>query len=309
MVVLRKSSLLASVAMCGALLLASCGDDDNAPTPTPTDSPTPSPTPTETPTPTATDFDFAKDFEASVSNTSYIYAYFTPAGEAEVFNGSSRFTGLGSVNYAASPNTVAYSAPDSTEIRNFAAADLESAAADIRTYRKGAEGLVMELPFEHILRVSYERVDAYVRETVAGDLRSNRVTLFFNSVTTSDAITTNLSYTGSAQVVGGKPGETAPETYSSPTATLTVAASDKKVSGTIQIVTVSGGTTTVVAEIPISATLTDKNVLSGDIKDTARGFTGKYIGSLAGPNREEAFVIFELIHTDGRRLLGSFIAN
>ena len=309
MVVLRKSPLLASVALCSALLLASCGDDDNAPTPTPTptDSPTPSPTPT--PTPTAVEFDFTKDFETTSTNTSYIYAYFTPTDGEETWSGSSIRSGVAAIDYDASPNSVTYRFPDSATVRSFVADDLIGSSTNRRSYRKGTEGLVLELPFEHILRVSYERVDPYTNDTVPGDLRSNRVGLFFNPVTTSDAIASNISFTGAAQVVGGKPGTTSPGVYSSPETTITIAASDKKVSGTIQIVQNSGGTTTVIATLPISATLTDAGIIKGEIKNNADGFNGAYIGTLAGPNREELFLIFEVRNSDGRVLTGSLIAG
>lgn len=306
----RKSTLLGGVAACGALILTSCGGDEPAPSPTPTPTTSPSPTPTPTPTPTSVDFDFTKDFEASVTNASYIYAYFAPDGGAEVWSGGSPQGGQSVIDYDVSPNTVSFAGPDTSAVRSFAAADLQVDTATRRSYRKGTEGLVLELPFEHILRVSYERVDPYVRETVPGNLRSTRVSIFFNGITTTSDITSDLAYTGTAEVVGGKSGVTAPGVFSSPATTLTVTASDKKITGSIRIVRMTGGTTTVVAVLPITAVISAGGVFSGDINDTANGFKGKFAGTLAGPSREEAFVIFNVLHTtDGRTLLGSLIAD
>ena len=302
-------------ALCGALLLASCGGDDE-PSPTPTPSPTtspspsPSPTPTATPTPTSVSFDFTTAFAATFTNTAYAYAYFTPGtGGAEVWSDGTRREGQSKIAYTVSPERAEFQAADSDTVYSFAGADRVATAADRRLYRQGTESLLLARPFEHVLRVIYERSDPYVRETVPGTLRSNRVALFFNSVTTTAAISENLAYTGTAEVVGGQSGTTPAGVYSSPEATLTVAASDKKITGSIRVVENVSGTATVRAVLPISATVGSSGAFTGEIDDTANGFEGRYVGSLAGPAREEVFVLFNVRNADGRKILGSFIGN
>ena len=298
----------------GCTFVAGCfgggnSDPNPTPTPSPTASPTPSPTPSPTATPAAVDFDFAKAFTDTVTNASYVFAYFTPSsGGGEVWSDGSRRDGTSTITYAISPESVAFTWPDAATLTTFAAADRQTATASTRTYRKGTDAIELERPFTHVLRVTYERVENFVRETVAGTLRSNRVTLFFNRVTTTAAIATNLTHTGVADVVGGKSGSAA-GTYTSPPATLTVTASDKKIAGTIQIVETVGGVATVRASLPISATLGTGDTFTGSIDDTANGFKGSFGGALAGPNREEVVLIFNVQHTDGREFLGSFIGD
>ncbi|MGN6497182.1 MAG: hypothetical protein ACTHK5_07555 [Tsuneonella sp.] len=311
---LAKKSLFLGAAAVGCALIASCGgggDSSPTPTPTPTGTPTPSPTPTPTPTPPAfTDFDFSKAFTATVSGASYIYAYFTPSsGGSEVWSDGALNAGASKIVYAISPESAAFTWPDPATLLTFAAADRQTATATLRTYRKGDDALTMELPFGNVLRVTYERKQSYTRDTVPGTLRSNRVTLFYNQVSTTSAISSNLSYTGTAQVVGGKSGTTAPGVISSPQATFTVTASDKKIAGSIQIVENVNGTATVRAVLPISAVTAANGTFSGNIDDTANGFKGTYVGALAGPSREEVLIIFSVSHTDGREFLGSLIGK
>lgn len=298
-------------AVAGCALLASCGGGDSTPTPTPTPtpSPTPTPTPTPTPPPAAVDFDFAKAFTTTATNTSYSYAYFAPTGGTEVWSDGSRRNGTSTITYAISPESAALDWVDAAALTTFAAADRQTTTPVLRSYRKGVDGLALELPFEQVLRVSYETAQSFVRETVAGTLRSNRVAVFYNVVTTSSAITANLSYTGTAQVVGGKSGTTPPNVFSSPATTLVVTASDKKITGSIQIVENVNGTLVVRAVLPISATLNASGTFSGNINDAANGFKGTFVGSLAGATREEVFVIFNVAHTDGREFIGSLIGS
>lgn len=306
----KKSLFLGAAAACCALIASCGGGGDSSPTPTPTPTGTPTPTPSPTPTPPAfTDFDFSKAFTASVANASYIYAYFTPNNGTETWSDGILNGGASTITYAVSPEGVTFKWPDPATLSTFGAADLQTATATLRTYQKGDDGLKMELPFANVLRVSYERKQSYTRDTVAGTLRSNRVTLFFNQVSTTAAIANNLTYAGTAQVVGGKPGTTPPGVISSPQATFTVTASDKKITGTIQIVENVNGTPTVRAVLPISATLTATGTFAGNIDDTANGFKGTFVGSLAGPSREEMLVIFSVSHTDGREFLGSLIGK
>ena len=305
----NKFVSLVSAAACCALLAACGGDDDATPTPTPTPTPTSTATPTPTPTPTVVDFDFTKAFTANSSNTSYVFAYFAPTGGSEVWSEGTRRNGASRIEYAVSPESAKLSWPDTTPLTSFAAADLLNASPTLRTYRKGTEALAMELPFTHVMRVSHEIKTPFVRQTVAGDLRSLRYSLFYNVVTTTADITADLSYTGTAQVAGGLSGTTAAGVFSSPATTLALAASDKKLTGTITIVENVGGTPTTRASLPISATVGTGGVFSGAIDDTANGFKGTFVGSLAGPAREEIFLIYNVGHTDGREFIGSLIGG
>ncbi|MGX7896336.1 hypothetical protein [Tsuneonella sp. HG222] len=306
----RKIGLMLGVA-ASCTLLAACfggGDDSSpSPTPTPTASPTPSPTPTATPTPTA--FGFASAFTSVVSNTSYSYAFFTPTGGAETWNDGSRQNGASSIAYAVSPESVSFKWPDTAVLVDFAAADRTSATPMLRTYRKGTNAIALELPFAHILRASYERVDSFTRDGVAGLLRSNRVTLFFNQVTTTAAIAADLFYTGTAQVTGGTPKVSPDGIFSATPATFKVTASDKKIAGTLQIVETVGGVATVRAVLPLTATLAAGDSFNGTIDDTTYGFKGAFSGALAGPNREEMLLVFNVTHTDGREFIGSLVAD
>lgn len=307
----RKTGLLLGAA-ASCTLVAACfegGGSDPAPTPTPTPTTTPTPSPTPTATPTPVNFSFSQSFADAITNASYVFAYFTPNGGAEVWSDGSRREGASGISYAVSPEAVTFTWPDSATLSSFGAADLQSATATRRSYRKGTDGLVMELPFENVLRVTYERVENFVRDTVSGTLRSNRVTLFFNEVTTTAAIAANITYTGTAVVAGGKPNTTPPGVYSATPTTLTVTASDKKIAGTLQIVETVGGTATVIANLPISATIGAGETFGGTIDDTANGFKGTFAGALAGPNREEVLLIFNVSHTDTRELIGSLIGT
>jgi hypothetical protein len=306
----RKFTLLTGAAACCALLAACSGNSNSpTPTPTPTGTPTPGPTPTPTPTPTAVDFDFTKAFTAVTGNASIIYATFTPtAGGAEVWSDGSRVNGISKIEYAVSPESVKFTWPDSLALTTFTAADRQTDTPTLRSYRKGTDGITLELPFDQVLRVSYEHSENFVRETVAGILRSTRVSLFFNPVTTTSAITTNLTYTGTAKVVGGKPG-VGYVLFTADPSTLTVAASDKKITGTIRIVENVNGTPTVRAVLPISATVGADSNFTGTIDDTANGFKGTFVGALAGAAREEVALIFNVAHTDGREFVGSFIGT
>ena len=308
---MRKNFVSFASAAAACALLVACGgdDDDGTASPTPTPSPTSTATPTPTPTPTAVDFDFTKAFTSTATNTAYIFAYFTPTGGSEVWNEGTRRNGTSGIAYEISPETARFAWPDTTSLKTFDAADLLTASPTLRTYRDGDDTLTLEVPFEHILRASYETSIPFVRETVAGTLRSLRYALFYNTVTTTAAISSDLSYTGTAQVAGGKPGTTAPGIFSSPSTTLTVAASDKKLTGTLTIVEDVSGTPTVRAALPISATVSSTGVFSGAIDDTANGFKGSFAGSLAGPSREEIFLIFNVAHTDEREFIGSFIGG
>ena len=186
----RKFALLVGVAALGALVTSCGGDDNGSPTPTPTGTSTPTPTPTPTPTQAQVDFDLSDDFATTSTNANYTFAYFTPAaGGDETFNGASRLNGTASIDFAISPELVSFEFANSTDPVTFDDGDLESASTTLRSYARGDEGLVLELPFNHVLRVRYELQAPFIRDTVPGELRAERVSLFFNRVTTSAAIT------------------------------------------------------------------------------------------------------------------------
>lgn len=306
----RKITLLASAAF-GSLLLVSCGGDDSTPTPTPT--PTSTATPTPTPTPSAVDFDFTQDFTASVTNASYAFAYFEPTGEDEVWSDGSRRDGTSTISYEVAPESVTYEWPDSLEIPAFVAADLTSSSATLRTYEKGDDALRMELPFAHVLRVSFERSQAHTLDTVPGTLRSFRYALFFNPVTTEDEIDTDLTFTGTAQVTGGEPGTTTAGVFTAVATDLVVDASEGTISGTLRIFETVNGAQVQRAALPISAEPGDSGFFSGDIEDSTYGLAGRFVGALAGPDREEVFLIFNVADDDEDddvefELIGSLIA-
>lgn len=306
----RKITLLASAAF-GSLLLVSCGGDDSTPTPTPT--PTSTATPTPTPTPTAVDFDFTKDFTATVTNSSYAFAYFEPTGDDEVWSAGSRRDGTSKITYAVAPESVSFDWPDTLEIPAFVAADLTNSSATARTYQKGDDALRMELPFGQVLRVSFERSQAHTLDTVPGTLRSFRYSIFFNPVTTDDEITSDLTYTGTAQVTGGEPGTTLAEVFTAVATDLVVDASEGTISGTLRIFETVNGAQVERAALPISADLGDSGFFSGEIEDATNGLAGRFVGALAGANREEVFLIFNVADDDEDddvefELIGSLIA-
>jgi hypothetical protein len=308
----RKIGLLLGTAACCTLVAACFGGSDDptpSPTPTPTSSPTPTPTPTPTATPTPVAYSFTSAFTDTSTNTSYSFAYFSAPGVAETWSDGARLNGASTIKYEVAPESVTFTWPDNSSLAVLFGADRQTSTPTLRTYRNGTNAISLELPFVEVLRVTYERVDPFTRDAVAGFLRSNRVALFFNRVTTTAAIAADIFYTGTAQVAGGTPKTSAPGIFSAAPTTLTVAASDKKVTGTIQIIENVGGTPTVRANLPISATLGTGETFTGATEDTASGFKGSFSGILAGANREEVAMIFTVTHTDGRKLIGSLIGS
>ncbi|MDG6078896.1 hypothetical protein E3U23_06780 [Erythrobacter litoralis] len=314
----RNLGFFVSAAACCALLVACGGDDDEGtpsptPTPTPTDSPAPSPSPT--PTPTSTEFDFAQDFTASFNGTSYSFAYFTPTGGTEVWNSRARRAGTSSITYETSPEAVTFTFPDAAELPTFGGEDLETSSDSQRSYLADGNRLVLERPYEEILRVFYRTSQSFVRETVPGNLRSFRYALFFNPVTTAAALTAGLTYSGTAQIAGGIPGETAAGVFAADTSTLSVVAGTGdnanalRISGDIRIVRQNNGTTELVTTIPVLAVIADSGGFAGGVTDEDAAFQGQYIGSLAGANREEIFVIFSFSGPDDLELIGSYIGR
>ncbi|MBX7482820.1 hypothetical protein [Qipengyuania qiaonensis] len=318
---MRSVSIRAISAAICCVLVTACGGGDDSPTPTPTESPTPSPTPTPTSTPTEVDFDFSTDFTSSISNSAYAFAYFAPEGGTEVWSDGSRRNGQSQITYEVSPESVEYVWPDTLELETFTAADLLNSSPTIRTYRKGnSDGLQMELPFQHVLRVVYEKSQSFIRETVPGTLRSFRYALFFNPVTTDDDITADLSYTGTPQVAGGEAGITAVGVISSPDTTLVVGpdGDDIEINGTIRILESVNGATVERAILPLTAEVGSSGSFNGLIEDETNGFEGNFVGALAGPEREEIFVVFFAVKVDDegnvddedqRKYIGSLIAN
>lgn len=304
---LRKFTYVLGVAAGGALV-ASCG---GTATPTPTPTPTATPTPTPTPTATPTLIDFAQDF-TSTSGLIYIFGNFTPTGGAEVFSDASRISGgTGSINFVVTPEEVNYAFANLSPSPQFLGADLDSASATMRTYVKGDEAMFLELPFQHVLRASYQRVDPFISDTVPGDLRSRRVTLFGNAITTADAIDSVMTYNGLAAVVGGTAGTTPSMITIAHANAFTVTPGDPSITfaGTIEIYESVGGVETQVAELEFTGTVGTNSSISGTIADAGFGFTGSFSGALAGPDREELAVVFAASHADGREYVGSYIGS
>ncbi len=313
---IRKIGLLLGVAALGALVTSCGGDDSSTPTPTPT--PTSTGTPTPTPTPTAIAFSTTTAFSATTSNAGYIFAYFTPtAGGAETFNDAARVNGASTIAFVASPDSATFSFPDLDDPVVFDAPDFVSVSANSRRYASGDERLAMALPFAHVMQVTYERANqAFTRGTVAGRLRSRRVALFFNPVTTTTDITTTLSYTGQADVAGGDPGVTAANaiTATATAFTITPGATTDTVAGTISVFQTVAGVQTLVATIAISDTISAGGAFDGTITDTPNKLTGQYAGVLAGPNRDEIVIVFSVIDnlstdSDLTEFVGSFIGS
>lgn len=297
-------------------LITSCGDDET-PTPTPTDSGTATPTPTSTATGSIT-FSLTQDFTAGSSNANAVVGFFTPDGGAEVFSNAARVNGAAGVEFVASPESLTFAYPDISDPLVFTDADFDSLTATMRRYVRGDQTLTMFLPLADVMRVTYDLDgQAFTRDSVDGTLRSKRVSLFFNPVTTTDDITAALTYSGVGEAFGGDPGVT-------PSGVLTVTATDltitpgatdsdaDTVSITLTIFETSGMTQTEVAQVAISGELGGSDTFFGDITDTANGLSGEFAGSLAGDNREEAFLIFSITDADAdddddRRFVGTWI--
>lgn len=293
---LRKIGLLLTVAACGALV-TSCGDDEtDTPTPTATESATPTPTPT-----TATSFSLTEDFGATSFNANYGFAFFTPdAGGAEVFSAGSRLNGTSSINFVASPDSATFVFPDLADPVVFGESDFVSVSATERQYAAGDTSLTLFLPFANVMQVNYE-IDnqAFTRDEVDGVLRSQRVAVFFNSVTTTDDITANLTYTGAVDVTGGDPGVTEAGALSAADVTFTVTpGDDDTITGTIVLSEMVMGVATEVGSFDISGTVSASGVFQGSITDTANDLTGGFVGTLAGADREEMFLIFAVEDAD-----------
>ena len=305
--VLKKIGLLIGVAACGALVTSCGGGDDAEPTPTPSETATPTPTPT-----TSVDFDLTAGFEATSVNANLVYAYFMPTGGAETFNDATRLPGNSSITLAFDPERATFGFPDLSSAAVFDADDLVTSSATRRVYVDGDRSLTLDVPFGESLRATYE-IDnqAFTQDTVAGTLRSQRVTVFLNSVTTTADITNTLSYTGTPVVAGGEPGVTPSDAISSPQVTITInPGTTDTVTGTIQVFRTVGGTSTLVAQFAIDVELSAGGQFSESIEDTARGLSGIVAGSLAGANREELVLLFTLQNADdGREFVGSLIAK
>ncbi|RPF72239.1 hypothetical protein [Aurantiacibacter spongiae] len=307
----RNLAYLLSVAACGALV-ASCGGGNNDPigSPTPTPSETPSPTPT--PTPTTSNLDFGQDFEKTTTNANIIYAYFTPqSGGTEVFNDASRLNGTAAVQYSVDGDTV-FAFPGLSQNVTFPNGTQTGKTTTSVTYEQGDDTLTLSIPNGDVLRATLQRSQDYTQDSIAGTLRSQRVAIFFNPVTTTTAIGSTLSYSGQPQVAGGVLGETPSGAISSPAITLSVA-TDGTVTGTIRIYRMTGGTQQLVAELPISEQVDASGQFVEEVDDTARGLTGRIVGALAGANREELVVLFSVSDIDDddtitERYVGTLIA-
>lgn len=302
-------------------LVTSCGDDETpTPTPTSSDSGTATPTPTSTATGGIV-FSLTQDFAAGSSNANAVVAFFTPDGSTdEVFSNAARVNGAAAVEFVASPESLTFSFPDFTDPLVFTDADFDSLTATTRRYVRGDEALTVSLPFAEVLRITYDlEGQDFTRDTVDGTLRSKRTSLFFNPVTTTDDITVALTYTGSAEVFGGDPGVTPAGVLTLTATDLTITpgatASDADtVSITLTVFETVGMTQTQVASIVITGDLGTNGTFFGDISDATNSLTGEFAGSLAGDNREEAFLIFSVSDDDpddddDRRFVGTWIGE
>lgn len=304
---LKKLGLLVGVAACGVLVTSCGGDDTPDPEPTATATPTPTPTPT-----TSVVFDLTAGFEATSTNANLITAFFTPTGGAETFNDASRLNGTAQVTLEFGPESATFRFPDLTDAQSFAGADLVSASATERVYANGNRMLTLQVPYSESLRAIFELDNqAFTRDGTAGTLRSERTTIFINSVTTSADITTTLTYTGLWEATGGQPGTTPPGAISIPQTTFTITpGTDDKVTGTVQVFRTINNVRTKVAEFNVNANLNSLGGFSGTIDDTTFGLKGAYAGSLAGANREELVLIFNITNADdGREYQGTFIGD
>lgn len=320
----RKIGILLGAVALGALV-TSCGDDESeVPLPPTSETGTPTPTPSATST-TPLAFSLTQDFAAASTNANYISAFFTATGgTGEVFSSASRVNGGSGMDFVASPDTATFSFPDLTSAIVFSAADFVSVSTTERRYSRSNESLSMFLPFTNIMRVTYERSgQPFTSDTTPGTLRSQRVALFFNPVTTTTAIDSDLTYSGAVQVVGGESGVTSPGVVSAPDVTFTVDANgadgEDSVLGAIRIFRTVNGAQELVTTLNIERTAMTSNAIllanggfAGTLTDTANGFSGNYGGVLAGPNREEMLITFSVTSTtagDNTRFVGSFIGR
>jgi len=320
--VLRKYALFVGVAALGALVTSCGGGSSSDPTPTPTDTSTATPTPTPT---GPIDFTLSQEFESVSTNANYAFAYFTPdAGGDETFSGASRLNGNAAISLSFDPELVSFNFVDLDEAVTFDDTELTSASATMRSYARGTEKLVLELPFTHVLRVGYESQADFTQDTTDGVLRGERTSLFFNPVTTDDDITTDLAYDGSVEVFGGDPTNTLAGVISAPDITFTINEADSSVSGTIEIYRDNAGTPELVATLVFEKTVDDTGATTGGVlnangtfagilTDETNNFAGNFAGALSGPNREEVFILFSISGNedddDDRRFVGSFIGK
>ena len=303
----RNLTYLLSVAACGALL-ASCGGG-GTPSPTPTPTSTSTATPTPTPSATPVNFGFTQPFSLG-SGFLYISGNFTPTGGTEVFNDASRVnSGTGGVAFEVAPEKATFGYPDLSAAAEFLGTNLTGSTPQLRSYAIADRTLNLEVPFTNVLRASYARNDNFISGTTPGVLRSNRVLLVAIPVTTTAAIASTLTYTGVPHIVGGTKGSTAPSTVSAAATTFTISATTPTITGTIPVTEVVSGVPTVRANLAFTATVAANNTFGGTVTDTANGFTGTFAGALAGPNREEAYLVFAASHTDGRKYVGSVIGD
>lgn len=308
--VLRKSAYLLSAIAC-TMMIASCGGGNSSTsTPTPTPSSTATATPSPTPTPTALNFDFAHDFGAS-SSFLYISAYFTPSsgGGATFSDASINNSSQGTITYTASPQSVTFQYPDQTSGVTFDSSTLtNTTATELDFQNSTGQKLSLVVPYGNVMRATFEQTDPYTQNTTTGTLLSDRVALFYNPVTDTNAISSPLSYTGNFQVVGGTPQTTPPGAVSVPSETFQIDASGN-LTGTLPISVTSNGSTTQVANFSVSGTVSSSNTFNGTLSDSSSGFSGNFLGTLAGPNREEMLFVFSVSNSDGRKFVGSFIGH
>ena len=184
---------------------------------------------------------------------------------------------------------------------------------DVQKQLKLEDVRVLDAPYGELPDLT--QVD-FTRDTTDGTLRGQRVAIFFNSVTTEDAIAADVTYNGSVQVVGGDPATTLSGAISAPDTGFLVDASANNITGTIEVYEDVNGTPTLVATLPFTATLNTNGTFSGALEDAANNLDGGFAGALSGPDREEVFIIFSISGNadgndspDDRRYVGSFIGQ
>jgi hypothetical protein len=262
-------------------------------------------------------FNFTTPFTLSTGGL-YIYANFTPTGGTEVFSDASRISGLSGLAYEIAPEKAVFGFPDLSTDVQYLASERTTTTSTQRIYTRDATSLTLDKPFTNVLRATYKRTDPFTRNSVVGTLRGYRVGLFTIPVTITTAIASNLTYTGTASVVGGTLGTSVPGAITSTATTFTVFPAVPSttttpnlptITGTIRVFETVGTTTTEKAVLAFAGTVGTNGAISGGITDAPNAFTGAFSGVLAGPNREELAVVFSASHADGRKFVGDLLAD
>ena len=282
------------------------------PTPTPTPAPTPSPTPSPAPTPLPViAFDFAESF-ALASNETYSFAYFKPKGGTESFTGGRRSYGQAKLTWDVRNSLISYTYPDTaleSLTSSYGSTDL-TMTTPFRVYQKGSDKLIIERIFDHILYVGEEREAEGIRGTATGTVRGRRIGLFYNAAPTG-ALARNLEFDeAKVYVAGGTVGETPQSSTTARSTAASILAMDNSVRFSISITETRNGDAIQTAALRLTGQLNAQtNVFEGNVLDSGSGFSGKFSGTLVGPDRNLALYTWDASHTDGRFYTGSFFGR